>query len=119
MLNADNDILTFVAHQAVVAAAGAFVYGLGQIGAVGLQSGKFFEQVLLALSQGIDLLLGQGAGLARAVGGGGDFLCHSFGLLHQLYLAILNLENLVFAGINFVGESAVFLVFAGLELLVG
>ena len=41
------------------------------------------------------------------------------GLLHQLNFLILDFCDFLFAVVNFVGERAVFLVLAGLQLLVG
>ena len=42
-----------------------------------------------------------------------------FGLFHQLDFLVLDLEDRRLAGVDFVGERAVFLILPGLELLVG
>ena len=49
----------------------------------------------------------------------GDLLLRGLGLLHQLNFLILDFGDVGLAGVNFVGEGAIFLVLARLQLLVG
>ena len=48
-----------------------------------------------------------------------DFLLRRLRLFHQLDFLVLDLEDRCLARVDFVGQRAVFLVLAGLELLVG
>ena len=49
----------------------------------------------------------------------GDFLLRRLGLLHQLDFLVLDFGDVGLARVNFVGQRAVFLVLARLQLLVG
>jgi serine protease Do len=66
-----------------------------------------------------ELVFHQLARFGGCLGGPLDFLLRHFGLLHELNLAVFNFENVFLAHFNFMGESAILFVLAGLELLVG
>ena len=91
----------------------------GQLVPVAFQSGQFLAQALFPGGQLPQLRLGQ---LARRRGlplNGGEFLLQGFGLFHQIQLAVFQFGDVLLAGVNFVGQGAIFLVLFGLELLQG
>jgi hypothetical protein len=117
VLNADQSGATFGAAQTLVTGARAFLDAFDELFVVAFEFIELAFETDLAIAESFDLAFD---GLEQFSGdftGGGDFLGGLLGLLHQVELLIFNLEDCFLAPVDFMGESAVFLVFLGLKLL--
>src|SRR5579875_592099 len=118
-LHANYDIAALAFEEPFVARPRRFVHRRRQFVAAGLQGGQFFFQILLAPIQLRELLVHPFFGLGGFGHQAGDFFLRGFGLFHQFDFAVFNFRDFGFAIFDFAGQRAVFLVFTGLELLVG
>jgi hypothetical protein len=115
----DDGIGSLEFADTLVTPEGDLINAAGELGVIGLEFGQFLLQGILPDLEGGELFgrgfgdFGMGLDRLADLGPGG------LGLFHELELAVFQVADGFFAGLDFVGEGAVFLVFAGLELLDG
>jgi len=119
VVDAHDHIVAFIFEQPVVAETNAFLHGGRQFFTPGLQLGQVFLEIHLALVDQGDLVIHEFFGGRGRLGGIDDFALGHLGLFHQADFHILDFEDGLFGHFDLVGQSFVFLVLAGLELLVG
>ncbi len=115
----DDDIFAFAPAEAFVAGQGFLIDGGGEVAAAFHQCVEFLGEVLFAGGEGGELGVGEAFHLLEGGLGLGDGTGGAFGLFHEFELLVLEFDDGFLAGFDFVAEGAVFLVFAGLELLDG
>ena len=119
MVDAHDDILAFAANETLVAVQGGLIDGRGQFAAVGFKRGQFLLQIRFPFGKLLNLVLEEFLRFIGRLGRPADFLVSGLALLHDFDFPVFDFKNRLFAGFDFVSQGAIFLVLAGLELLVG
>ncbi len=90
-----------------------------QLSAVGFQGAQLLLHIFLARRQVGQAAVNRSFGVRRGLRGRRDFFLRLFGPLHQFEFLVLELDDYLPAGFDFVRQRPVFLVLFGLELLGG
>lgn len=119
VLDADDDSATALFEESLIAAEQGAIDGGSQFITSGFELAEFVLEGLLALSQFGKPFVDVGFDFGGVAGGGGGVFLEVFSLLHEIELLIFELADALSTGLDFVGQSPVFLVFLSLELLEG